>query len=205
MYFALIPAAGKSTRMGRPKLALPLGECSVLEHVVTAVRQAGVGRILVVIGPHTPGLVALAERAGASALVLPEETADMRTTVERGLSWIEERFHPQPDDAWLLLPADHPTIDGSIMQDLLQAARAHPDRSIIIPVHDGRRGHPTFVGWKHVEGIRALPAGAGLNRYFREHAGETLELPTANAEVVCDLDTPEDYERLVRKFAARGH
>src|SRR5262249_26273051 len=141
MYFALIPAAGKSTRMGRPKLALPLGERSVLEHVVTAVRQAGGGRVVVVIGPPVPGLSPVAERAGASVLLLPDETPDMRTTVERGLRWLEERFHPQPDDAWLLLPADHPTIDGAIIQDLLQAARAHPERSIIIPVHDGRRGH----------------------------------------------------------------
>ena len=40
MIFALIPAAGKSTRMGRPKLALPLGEKTVLEHVIAALRQA---------------------------------------------------------------------------------------------------------------------------------------------------------------------
>ncbi len=41
--FALIPAAGKSARMGRPKLTLPLGGRTVLEHVVTALRRGGVG------------------------------------------------------------------------------------------------------------------------------------------------------------------
>ena len=42
MTFALIPAAGRSRRMGRPKLALPLAGRSVLEHVVGALQQAGV-------------------------------------------------------------------------------------------------------------------------------------------------------------------
>src|SRR5207237_3552168 len=59
---ALIPAAGKSTRMGRPKLALPLGGRTVLEHVVAALRDAGVEHVLVVVGPHVPELVRSEER-----------------------------------------------------------------------------------------------------------------------------------------------
>src|SRR5262249_26069528 len=38
----------------------------------------------------------------------------------------------------------------------------------------------------------------GLNVYLRQHAAETLELPVDSADVLCDLDTPEDYERLRR-------
>ena len=55
MRFAVLPAAGKSTRMGRPKLALPLGERTILEQVVAALRQAEVEHILVIVGPHVRG------------------------------------------------------------------------------------------------------------------------------------------------------
>jgi molybdenum cofactor cytidylyltransferase len=200
MTFALIPAAGKSVRMGRPKLALLLGEHSVLWHVVTALRRGGVEHVLAVVGPHVPQLVPLAEAAGAHVLLLGEETADMRATVEHGLRWLEERFRPRPEDGWLLVPADHPTLDPEVVKQLLQARAERPDRSVFIPTFEGRRGHPALVGWKHRAGIRALPPGAGLNMYLRGQAAETLEVPVALAEVLCDLDAPEDYERLRRRW-----
>src|SRR5712692_10383123 len=121
MTFAVIPAAGKSTRMGRPKLALSLGNRTIIEHVITALRRAGIKHILVVVGPHVPELVSLAERAGAHVHVLPHETPDMRATVEAGLRWLEDRFYPGDEDNWLLVPADHPTLDAAVVPQLLQA------------------------------------------------------------------------------------
>ena len=67
---AIILAAGKSTRMGRAKLSLPLGGRAVLERVIDTLRQAGIEKILVVVGPHVPELVPLARDAGAEALLL---------------------------------------------------------------------------------------------------------------------------------------
>jgi molybdenum cofactor cytidylyltransferase len=201
MTFAVIPAAGKSERMGRPKLALPLGERTVLERVIDSLRAAGVEQVLVVVGPHVLQLAPLAQSAGAHVLQLAEETPDMRATVEAGLRWLEGRFRPRPDDGWLLVPADHPTLDPLVIRRLLQERAAVRDRSVIVPTHAGRRGHPTLIDWKHVAGMRALPAGSGLNVYLRQQAAETLELPVDSPDVLCDLDTPEDYERLRQTFA----
>jgi molybdenum cofactor cytidylyltransferase len=201
MTFAVIPAAGHSARMGRPKLALPLGERTVLERVIDSLRAAGVEHVLVVVGPHVPQLAPLAQSAGAHVLQLAEETPDMRATVEVGLRWLEGRFRPRPDDGWLLVPADHPTLDPHVIRRLLQERAAARDRSVIVPTHSGRRGHPTLIDWKHVAGMRVLPAGSGLNVYLRQQAAETLELQVDSPNVLCDLDTPEDYERLRQTFA----
>lgn len=204
--FALVPAGGKSARMGRPKLALPLGGRTVLEHTVSAFRRAGVEHVLVVVGPHVPELVPLAEAAGGHVCRLLEETADMRSTVEHSLRWLEERFRPGPKDAWLLAPADHPTLDADVIRQLLQARADHPERSVFVPTWEGRRGHPALIAWSHVAGIRAHPAGQGLNTYLRQCATEVLEVPAASADVLCDLDTPADYEQLLRQWdsAKRG-
>ena len=197
--FGLIPAAGHSRRMGRPKLALPLGDRTILEHVVAAVRAGGVQEVLVVVGPATQFLQPLAEKAGAAVHVLPDETPDMRATLEAGLAWLDAKYRPQAGDAWLLLPADHPTLTPDVPRALINAAMTDSRHTIFVPSHDGQRGHPTLLRWPHAAGLGALPAGRGLNTYIRSHADETLELPWASAEVLFDLDTPQDYESLLQR------
>src|SRR5207253_7780339 len=113
---AIVPACGHSTRMGRPKLALPLRDHTVIERVVSALRDGGVSTVLVVIGPHVPELAPLARGTGADVLALAEPTPDMRATVEAGLRHLESRFHPNPDDWWLLAPADHPVLSAAVVR-----------------------------------------------------------------------------------------
>jgi molybdenum cofactor cytidylyltransferase len=196
MIFALVPAAGKSLRMGRPKLLLPLGQTSVLEHVLEALVQAGIERTLVVVGPACPELVPVAERAGAYAHLLAEPTSDMRETIECGLRWLDEHFQPGPEDQLLLLPADHPTTVPQVIVQLQQAAADHPGHSIFIPSFKGKRGHPVLLKWKHVPAIRGLLSGLGINAFLRQQNTETLEIAVENEEILRDLDTPDEYRRL---------
>jgi molybdenum cofactor cytidylyltransferase len=196
MKFAVVPAGGQSKRMGRPKLALPLGQRSVLEHVLAALRQAEVEYILVVIGPHVAELGFLAESAGAHVCSVASPSSGMRGAVENGLRWLEERFQPRPEETWLLVPGDHPVLEASVVPQLESAYAAQPQFSIVIPTHKGRRGQPSLFAWKHVAALRAHPAKHRLRTYVRQHAAETLEVPVDSASVLWDMDTPEDYEWL---------
>jgi CTP:molybdopterin cytidylyltransferase MocA len=183
--------------MGHPKLMLPVGGSTVLERVLAAVRAGGVADVVVVVGPAMTALADAARGSGAHVLQLAVETGDMRATCIHGLDWLEARFAPASDDGWLLLPADHPTCRPDIVRALLAAAEQHPERSVVVPVHEGRRGHPVWLGWRHVAAIRALPVQQGLNVFIRQRAAETLELTWPDAEILRDLDTPEDYRRLL--------
>jgi molybdenum cofactor cytidylyltransferase len=182
--------------MGRPKLALPFAGTTVMEAVVRALRAGGVETVIVVVGPDSDALADLAIAAGAEVLRLPADTPQMRDTIEHGLRWLEEAKRPADHDGWLLLPADHPCVEPELVWALLAARKAHPERSVLVPSFGGRRGHPVWMRWSCVAGIRALPPGVGINVYLREHAAEVLEVPVAAESVLWDLDTPEDYERL---------
>lgn len=189
--YALLPAAGHSTRMGRPKLSLPLGKRTVIEHAIATIRQAGVDRVLVVVGPHVPELAPLALAAGADVLKLELPTPNMRSTIEHGLDWIEAKWHPAASDAFLLVPADHPTMNVEVVRELLAAGEC----DIRIPTFNGRRGHPTLICWRHVLGIRSLPPDCGMNAYLRQHPDWVCEVAVESETILLDLDTPEDYER----------
>lgn len=195
MTFAVLPANGTSTRMGRPKLTLPLGPCTVIERVVTTLRAGGVETVLVVAGVHVPELAPLAAKAGAIVLSLPKSTNDMRATVEQGLDYLGERFHPGADDSWLLCPADHPVFSPDTVRQLLAAATTLA-QSILTPVYAGRRGHPTLFHWRHVGAIRSLPPGEGINTYLRLHTDELRDVEVSDPGVLTNLTTPEDYARL---------
>jgi len=183
--------------MGKPKLSLPLGGRTVLEHVVSAVMVGGVESVVVVVGPGDQELPTLGRKAGAAVVQLPADTAEMRETVQHGLDWVEKEFHPAASDGWLLLPADHPCIDHTVVTQLLVARDRQPDRSIFVPTFQGQRGHPAWIGWRHVAAIRAMPHGTGLNTYLRQHCQDTIEVPVETPSVLWDLDTPEDYQRLL--------
>src|SRR5207253_1266689 len=101
-------------------------------------------------------------------------------------------------DGWLLIPADHPTLGPDVIRGLLSAASEVTDKSIFVPTHAGRRGHPTWLRWSHGAAVRALPADQGLNAYIRSSAAEILEMPWPTDEVLLDLDTPEDYAHICK-------
>ncbi len=196
MTFAVIPAAGQSIRMGRPKLLLPLQGRPVLSHTIRAFRDAGVQHVLVVAPCGLPDLCHVAEQSGAYVLRLDVPTADMRATIERGLAWLEEHFQPAPDAEWFLTPADHPVLEVDVIRELLRVPRTNPRHTMIVPTFEDRRGHPVLLRWSHVQGIRDWPAGQGLNTYMRAYDEQTLAHPVTSAGILVDMDTPEDYERL---------
>ena len=63
--FAIVPAAGQSVRMGRPKLQLPWGETTVIETVLDAWRQSGISHLVMTVRDDDTELAALGRKAGA--------------------------------------------------------------------------------------------------------------------------------------------
>lgn len=191
MTFAVVPAAGSSVRMGRPKLTLPLGPTTVLQRVVTTLRDGGVDHVLVVVGRHVPDLVSIAEAAGASTLLLPVPTADMRQSVLAGLRRVEVKHRPAPGDRWFLAPGDCCSFRASTVGKLLAVESGS---AIVVPVTAGRRGHPVLFSWSHIGGIADLPPDAGIDSFVR---GQPVrEIPVDDPGILVDLDTPDDYDRM---------
>jgi molybdenum cofactor cytidylyltransferase len=196
MIAAVVPAAGRGTRMGRPKLALPVDGRPMLIRVIDALRAGGATPVVVVTGPHDPGLGALARAAEAEACELTMPTPDMRSTVEYGLGWLEERYYPRPDDAFLLTPGDLPFLDAATVRTLCDVWAKRPAETILVATHAGRRMHPALIGWRHVAEIRSMRAGIGIDAYLRERSNETLQIAVSVAGAERDIDDLDAYKSL---------
>ncbi len=197
MIAAVVPAAGRSERMGRPKLILPLGATTVIARVVHALRAGGAEPIVVVAPPADfAGADVLADeatRAGAVVIVAGSATADMRASVELGLDWLGRGTDPS---AVLVAPGDSPGITAGLVRRILDRATAEP-ASIVVPRFGGRRGHPVALPWGLAAGIRDLPEGTGVNALLAARAERVLMLDVDEPGTTADLDTPDDYRAWV--------
>ena len=195
--FAVIPAAGLSRRMGQPKLLLPLDGTTVIERVLTVLDHPAIAARCVVVRAGDAPLKEAIRHAGGLVLHPPLDPPDMRASVSFALETIQRDFAPREDDGWLLVPADHPVLDRSLIETLIATwERARP--LILVPCVGNRRGHPTLFRWSLAREVSRIPADLGLNWLLSEHASDVTELPVEGDGALTDLDTPEDYDRLRR-------
>lgn len=201
--FALIPAAGRSRRMGVPKLLLPWHGTTVIEQLINTLTRPEIAAIVVVTRPDDVELHAALRRTSAIVVVPEHEPPDMRDSVELGLRAIRQRFAPNDDDGWLLIPADHPLLEPEVLDGLL-TRWSRGDCNALVPAHGDRRGHPTLLRWSLAANVEQLPRDVGINALLRSSPSLVTEWPTHRESVFADLDTPEDYARWQRKLASKS-
>jgi len=197
--FAIIPAAGRSTRMGQPKLLLPWGNSTVIEHVLAAWRGSRVDHVIVVLHRNDKKLADLCAACGAIALTPQQPPPEMIDSIRHGLEVVAQRFQPHDDDAWLVAPADMPTLNAEIINRLIEAHDAGILRPgvtppIRAPRHGPKHAHPVLFPWPLAAEVASLGAGQALNALVARHGVETIDSP--GDAVADDFDTPEEYQRL---------
>ena len=204
--YAVIPAAGRASRMGRPKLLLPWGEKTVMEHVLSTWRASRIDRVIVVVHPLDRSLAELCTAGGAVVVQPSRLPADMKASVLLGLQAVEG-LAPRDVDALLVAPADMPGLTPQVIDAVIGAYAASltrdrkPDQQprIFCPRHQTRRGHPMLLPWRLADKIRELAADEGLNALLDRHEIEFVD--AGENAIADDFDTPEDYERLRAKYA----
>lgn len=193
-FYAVVPAAGRSRRMGRPKLLLPWHGHSVLDRVLDTWAQCDLAALVVVAHPEDQAVQALVERHERAQLVVPSAPPpQMRDSVQAGLSWIASHCQPRPEDAWLMAPADSPRLSASVIERLMQAHQPQSPQ-VLVPEYGGRRGHPLLMPWCWQHQVAELPEELGINALLARLPERRI--PVQDDGVLEDLDTPQDYRRL---------
>lgn len=190
--YAIVPAAGRSRRMGQPKLLLPWKGRTLLEHVLAAWTDSAVTSVIVVAHADDARLRDLARRCGADVVAPTDPPEDMQSSLAVGLRHVAKRLAPQSEDLWLAAPADLPFVTAELIDALLAAAR-RTDRAIVAPRAAERRGHPLVLRWPLADELSHLPSGSGLHALTRRHGVWEIDWP--DERIHWDVDTPEDYRR----------
>jgi molybdenum cofactor cytidylyltransferase len=187
----------------RSKLLLPWPGRSagttgtVIERVLETWTKAGLTSVLLVVRKDDHPLLEVAASWPSVDLIVPDvDPPDMRASIALGLQRIREVHAPSDRDRWLVSPADLPTLFRTHIQAIVSASQN--DARIWIPRFGGKKGHPVSVPWSMASAVAGLPRDRGIDALLATHPHEFLDLP---AELLPqDIDTPEDYEKLLRRW-----
>jgi molybdenum cofactor cytidylyltransferase len=192
--FAIVPAAGRSVRMGTGKLLLPWRGRPLIDHLLDAWRSSRVGRVVVVARADDDALLAHLRGHDVDLVVPATAPPEMKDSVCAALDHIRDRYRPKPLDVWLLAPADLPQLSSRVIDQVLAAA-ATGGGAIIVPRSGERRGHPVAFPWSLHEAVLTLGPDQGVNSLLDERF-PTLYIETAEPAGGDDIDRPDDFQRL---------
>jgi molybdenum cofactor cytidylyltransferase len=195
MTVAILPAAGASRRMGRPKLLLPVGGRPMVAGVVEALRGGGVDEVVLVTAPGDEALQAWAREAGVALAINPDPERGMLSTIREGIAALGGAAGlSRRGEILLVSPADLPNLRSSTVAELLHRMM-ETGAPIGVPIFHGKRGHPLAIAPRLIPEIDSLDPNVGLKQLRDRHEAELLEVQTEDSGAIQDVDTPEDYRR----------
>ena len=188
-------AAGESARFGSGhKLLARLGERTIIEHSILRAGSTACHELLVV-----------ADAAGSEieTVVRTELERWTRRPIPRCLfnddfgsgmagSIVSAVRAAASGTGILIWPGDMPLIDPASVEKIL-AERAHS--SIVVPVFEGRRGHPVFFGPDFRTDLLELRGDTGARSVVEANPDAVVEVRVDDPGVVLDIDTEEDLEK----------
>jgi molybdenum cofactor cytidylyltransferase len=194
MIYAVVLAGGASTRMaavGGPKALLRAADGrTFVARIAETARAAGAGGVVVVVGPPHGDAIKRALPPGAGAVVNPRPERGMLSSVQAAV-----RELPPATSAALVWPVDVPYVDAATVRAILAAAPG----KLVIPQHGAgekkRGGHPIRVPRARFAELLALEPELGLKALVDAKPSNVERLTVADAQILVDIDTPEDLAR----------
>ena len=185
----VILAAGAASRMGQPKLLLPWKGEALIRHAVRTALEARLDQVVVVTG--AAGAEIKAALAGLDVTIV--ENLDWQegqsTSVRAGINALSATVQ-----AVIFLLGDQPYASSELIKALVNTyAQTHP--IILAPFVGQKRTNPVLFDRSIFDNLRQLQGDAGARTIFAQYP--PTPLPWADERLLFDVDTPEDYQKLI--------
>jgi molybdenum cofactor cytidylyltransferase len=189
MLAAVILSGGASSRMGSPKALLAHQGRPFLEHLLEVAVHPLIGARRVVLGAHAESI--------AKAIPLQTDEIVINADWEKGqLTSIQAalRSLPPGTEGILLCLIDHPLISAALIQELVERFYKS-DKPIVLPVYEGRRGHPLIFAATLYDELLRAPLETGARAVVWAHSREVEEVRTNEEGCVLNLNDPETMNK----------
>jgi molybdenum cofactor cytidylyltransferase len=195
----IILAAGKGSRMGRTKQLLPFRGQTILECVVDNALASSLQQVIVVLGYQADVVEPLMRGRDVTVVVNPSFENGQSSSLKTGLKAVTNEA-----DAVLFLLGDQPLVSPETINRILSAYETSPASPIVLPVFEDTRGNPVLFSRETFSRLTTLTEDHGARTLFREYAGRILQVAIDDPNIHFDIDTEEDYRRLLQLEASEA-
>ncbi len=180
--------------MGQSKQLLPLDGKPLIRHCIDSIIATDIDEIVVVLGRNSEKLLKTLQGLPVKAVFNEDLGSEMANSVRIGLRAVN------PFTSGILVSlSDHPLISEETLKNLLRLHYEAPAK-IIIPAYKGKRGHPTLFP-RHV--VDEIFKGGTLKDLVNRNPERVRTVEVIDEGVIIDIDTREDYERVLGKLVTR--
>jgi CTP:molybdopterin cytidylyltransferase MocA len=193
MISAILLAAGESRRMGQLKQLLAWGSKTVIETCLETLLAAKVDEVIVVLGHRSDEIRAQVQLLPVKIAINQEYHQGMSSSIKCGVREV------RPDaQAVVIALVDQPLITSTIVDQLIEAYMKEA-KKIVIPEFEGRSGHPILIDLAYRDEVLRVDPQSGLRRVVYSHWDETLKLPVETDVILQNMNTWEDYQRMLER------
>jgi molybdenum cofactor cytidylyltransferase len=191
MISAVILAAGKSTRMGHPKMLLPWGnDQSILGRIIYVFTSAGIEPVIIVTGADRKAIEESLAEMHVELVYNPDfDEGEMISSVKVGLL-ASEKFGAS---AAMVCPGDLPLLKSATVNAVIEAWKSG-GKPIVAPSYQGRRGHPLLISNDLWADILSLTSSETLREFLTGNSDLVSYAVVDDPGVIHDMDTSEDYK-----------
>ena len=182
--YAIVLAAGASTRFGSPKQLVRIGGRPLLHTVVTRAAEVTGNALIVVLGSGAAELAPLLKHSPGSVVVNRHWREGLASSIRTGVLRL-----PATCSGVLLLLADQAAVTTDDLKRLAGTWRRRP-QCIAAALYAGATGAPAIFPRSTFSELAALRGDMGARAILRRSADRVVRVPMPAA--VLDLDTPED-------------
>lgn len=192
MITAIVLAAGESRRMGVQKVLLPYGQTTIAEHIICVLNNGGADEIIVVTGHEGDRVRSSLLHTRARFAANKDYLTGMLSSVRCGI-----RIASCRTKAFLIALGDQPSIQSETINALVHELKGQirTARAILVPTHDGRRGHPMIFTHHFRDAVLTRFDDVGLHGLLTTYPELVREIPVPRPEILRDMDYPADYAR----------
>jgi len=187
---AIVLAAGFSRRFGAAnKLLATLREKPAIAHVLKRVASTPFSGRFVVVNPDGADIAALCDPRRFVLVENKDAAAGIGRSIAAGVKRAGNA------DAALIILGDMPLVARETYSAILDAFSKNPNKLIIAPEYEGRRGHPVLFARSLFAALMALNGDAGAKSVIEQNTRSQLLVPVIDPGVLRDFDTASDVKR----------
>jgi molybdenum cofactor cytidylyltransferase len=189
MLAAVILSGGASSRMGSPKALLAYQGRPFLEHLLEVAVHPQIGIRRVVLGADAEPIAKAIHLQADEIVINADWEKGQLTSIQAAL-----RSLPPGTEGILLCLIDHPLISAALIQELVERFYKS-DKPIVLPVYEGRRGHPLIFAATLYDELLRAPLETGARAVVWAHSREVEEVRTNEEGCVLNLNDPETMNK----------